>query len=131
MAIGTPSLGVVQTAYANGAAAAFLHSKGVEVAFAKTGVKYVHHAAEAFDVGVYFEANGHGTVLVKEALRARLAQLDREPGTGGRARLAVSPIACGGSPREPGRRRRPGRPLAGRGRPLPPAKVDRGLGRAL
>ena len=87
--IGTPSLGVVQTAYANGAAAAFLHSKGVEVAFAKTGVKYVHHAAEAFDVGVYFEANGHGTVLVR-GLRERLAQLDREPGTGGRARLAVS-----------------------------------------
>ena len=39
---------------------------------------------------MYFEANGHGTVLVKEALRERLAQLDREPGTGGRARLAVS-----------------------------------------
>ncbi|CAH0375290.1 unnamed protein product [Pelagomonas calceolata] len=88
--IGTPSLGVVQTAYANGAAAAFLRERRVEVAFAKTGVKYVHHAAEAFDVGVYFEANGHGTVLVKEALRARLAQLDSEPGTGGRARLAVS-----------------------------------------
>ena len=88
--IGKPSLGVVQTAYANGAAAAFLRERGVEVAFAKTGVKYVHHAAEAFDVGVYFEANGHGTVLVRDSLRERLAQLDREPGTGGRARLAVS-----------------------------------------
>ena len=88
--IGTPSLGVVQTAYANGAAAAFLANRGINVTFAKTGVKYVHHAAEAFDVGVYFEANGHGTVLVKEVLRERLAQLDREPGTGGRARLAVA-----------------------------------------
>lgn len=28
-----------------------------------TGVKYLHHAAESYDVGVYFEANGHGTVL--------------------------------------------------------------------
>lgn len=28
-----------------------------------TGVKYLHHAAERYDVGVYFEANGHGTVL--------------------------------------------------------------------
>lgn len=28
-----------------------------------TGVKHLHHAAEKFDVGVYFEANGHGTVL--------------------------------------------------------------------
>jgi phosphoacetylglucosamine mutase len=28
-----------------------------------TGVKHLHHAAERFDIGVYFEANGHGTVL--------------------------------------------------------------------
>lgn len=28
-----------------------------------TGVKHLHHAAEKYDVGVYFEANGHGTVL--------------------------------------------------------------------
>lgn len=28
-----------------------------------TGVKHLHHAAEHYDVGVYFEANGHGTVL--------------------------------------------------------------------
>ncbi len=28
-----------------------------------TGVKHLHHAAEQYDVGVYFEANGHGTVL--------------------------------------------------------------------
>ena len=28
-----------------------------------TGVKHLHHAAQRFDIGVYFEANGHGTVL--------------------------------------------------------------------
>jgi phosphoacetylglucosamine mutase len=28
-----------------------------------TGVKHLHHAAEKYDIGVYFEANGHGTVL--------------------------------------------------------------------
>jgi phosphoacetylglucosamine mutase len=28
-----------------------------------TGVKHLHHAAEHYDIGVYFEANGHGTVL--------------------------------------------------------------------
>jgi phosphoacetylglucosamine mutase len=34
------------------------------VLIAKTGVKHVHAAAhENFDVGIYFEANGHGTVL--------------------------------------------------------------------
>ena len=28
-----------------------------------TGVKHLHHAAEHYSIGVYFEANGHGTVL--------------------------------------------------------------------
>ncbi len=35
-----------------------------DVVIAKTGVKYVHEAAHVnFDVGTYFEANGHGTIL--------------------------------------------------------------------
>ena len=29
----------------------------------QTGVKHLHHEAEKYDVGVYFEANGHGTVI--------------------------------------------------------------------
>ena len=33
------------------------------VACTETGVKHLHHRAEKFDVGIYFEANGHGTVL--------------------------------------------------------------------
>jgi phosphoacetylglucosamine mutase len=61
----TIRLGVVQTAYANGASTAVL--KGLvgeaNVIIAKTGVKHVHHAAHNFDIGVYFEANGHGTIL--------------------------------------------------------------------
>ena len=28
-----------------------------------TGVKHLHHKAKDFDIGVYFEANGHGTVI--------------------------------------------------------------------
>jgi phosphoacetylglucosamine mutase len=62
-------LGVVQTAYANGASTQFLRqrmeaSSYDPVVIAKTGVKYVHHAAaESFDVAIYFESNGHGTVL--------------------------------------------------------------------
>ncbi len=62
------SLGIVQTAYANGASTAFLRRQGVTVAVAKTGVKFVHHKALDFDVGVYFEANGHGTVLFSEGV---------------------------------------------------------------
>ena len=57
-------LGIVQTAYANGSSTSYAKSTlGVPVACAKTGVKHVHHKAGEFDIGVYFEANGHGTVL--------------------------------------------------------------------
>ena len=57
--------GVVQTAYANGSSTAYLRNVvRTDVVVAKTGVKFVHAAAhDSFDVGVYFEANGHGTVL--------------------------------------------------------------------
>lgn len=34
----------------------------VPVYCTKTGVKHLHHKAQEFDIGVYFEANGHGTV---------------------------------------------------------------------
>ena len=31
-----------------------------------TGVKHLHHKALEFDIGIYFEANGHGTVLFSQ-----------------------------------------------------------------
>ena len=59
--------GVVQTAYANGASTRFLkESLGIEVAFTSTGVKHLHHKAAEYDIGIYFEANGHGTILFKK-----------------------------------------------------------------
>lgn len=30
-----------------------------------TGVKYLHQAALKFDIAIYFEANGHGTIHYK------------------------------------------------------------------
>merc|ERR1711924_110219 len=33
---------------------------------AKTGVKHCHHAALVLDIGIYFEANGHGTVIFSD-----------------------------------------------------------------
>lgn len=56
---------VVQTGYANSAATQYLTSKEVKVERVPTGVKYLHHKAEQYDIGVYFEANGHGTVITK------------------------------------------------------------------
>ncbi|CAG8702110.1 11200_t:CDS:10, partial [Gigaspora rosea] len=61
------NVGVVQTAYANGSSRAYLEKElKVPVACVSTGVKHLHHKAQEYDVGVYFEANGHGTVLFKQ-----------------------------------------------------------------
>ncbi|ORX53627.1 Phosphoacetylglucosamine mutase [Hesseltinella vesiculosa] len=57
-------VGVVQTAYANGSSTNYLEKVlKIPVSCVSTGVKHLHHEAEKYDVGVYFEANGHGTVL--------------------------------------------------------------------
>ncbi|RUS20213.1 hypothetical protein BC937DRAFT_86171 [Endogone sp. FLAS-F59071] len=65
------NVGVVQTAYANGNSTAYLTKVLViPVSCVSTGVKHLHHEAEKYDIGVYFEANGHGTVLFSpEALQ--------------------------------------------------------------
>ncbi|CAL6322574.1 unnamed protein product [Bathycoccus prasinos] len=61
------SLGIAHTAYSNGAFTKFCEKNGVETVCAKTGVKNVHKAAEEhFDIGVYFESNGHGTALFSD-----------------------------------------------------------------
>jgi phosphoacetylglucosamine mutase len=60
-------IGVVQTAYANGAATNYVEQTlKLKVDCTPTGVKYLHHAAEKLDIGVYFEANGHGTVIFSQ-----------------------------------------------------------------
>lgn len=95
------SFGMVQTAYANGASTAFLRAQGVPVRFAKTGVKFVHAAAHEFDCGVYFEANGHGTVLFSDKFigalqdKMKLQQHDAGDAADGRAGIALRRLqAC-------------------------------------
>jgi phosphoacetylglucosamine mutase len=81
-------IGVVQTAYANGASTDYISKTlGLEVACTPTGVKHLHHVAKEFDVGIYFESNGHGTVLFDPRVVARLQALDDNVrGVRGRAR---------------------------------------------
>ncbi|MCO5558686.1 hypothetical protein L7F22_012272 [Adiantum nelumboides] len=85
----TINLGVVQTAYANGASTRFLkESLGIRVAITPTGVKHLHHRAAEFDIGLYFEANGHGTVLLKEEFLQLLRSFSPESMTEGSWRAA-------------------------------------------
>ncbi|KAA1068469.1 Phosphoacetylglucosamine Mutase [Puccinia graminis f. sp. tritici] len=66
-------IGVVQTAYANGNSTRYIKDQlSLAVTCTPTGVKHLHHAAQTFDIGTYFEANGHGTVVFSEALLKRL-----------------------------------------------------------
>lgn len=66
-------IGVVQTAYANGSSTEYIvNSLKLPVECTPTGVKHLHHAAQKYDVGVYFEANGHGTVLFDPVAIAQL-----------------------------------------------------------
>ncbi|XP_042659579.1 phosphoacetylglucosamine mutase isoform X1 [Tyto alba] len=75
----TLRMAVVQTAYANGSSTRYLEETlKVPVHCVKTGVKHLHHKAKEFDVGVYFEANGHGTVLFSKAAETRIRQLAKE-----------------------------------------------------
>ena len=66
---------MVQTAYANGMSTKFMQEKlGMKALLAKTGVKHLHGLAETFDIGIYFEANGHGTILFKDTFIDALEQ---------------------------------------------------------
>ncbi|XP_010540770.1 PREDICTED: phosphoacetylglucosamine mutase [Tarenaya hassleriana] len=74
-------LGVVQTAYANGASTNYLKNLGLDVVFTKTGVKHLHEKAAQFDIGIYFEANGHGTILFSETLLSWLESKQKDLAT--------------------------------------------------
>ncbi|RNE98078.1 phosphoacetylglucosamine mutase [Trypanosoma rangeli] len=84
-------VGVVQTAYANGASTDYLqHSLGLRAYSTPTGVKNLHPIAHARDIGVYFEANGHGTILFNTDAIA--SKLSAQAGPKARALLQHLPV---------------------------------------
>lgn len=73
-------IAVVQTAYANGSSTKYVEEVlKIPVRCTPTGVKHLHHEAEKYDVGVYFEANGHGTVIFSPLAEERI--FSHEPHT--------------------------------------------------
>ncbi|WOL19710.1 phosphoacetylglucosamine mutase isoform X2 [Canna indica] len=71
-------IGIVQTAYANGASTSYLKQLGLEVVLTPTGVKFLHKEAAKYDIGIYFEANGHGTILFSESFLLSLEARSKE-----------------------------------------------------
>jgi phosphoacetylglucosamine mutase len=98
-------LAVVQTAYANGGNAAFLRGLGapgcappslaVDVLRTPTGVKHLHAAAERYDVGIYWESNGHGAALFSEHA---LKLIDAKAASGSAEARALAAIALASNP---------------------------------
>uniref|UniRef100_A0A8C2B3P2 Phosphoacetylglucosamine mutase n=1 Tax=Cyprinus carpio TaxID=7962 RepID=A0A8C2B3P2_CYPCA len=83
-------IAVVQTAYANGSSTRYLEDvMKVTVCCTKTGVKHLHHAAQEYDIGVYFEANGHGTVLFSKAAQKQIQELVKDPNANDERKRAV------------------------------------------
>lgn len=79
-------LAAVQTAYANGGSAAFLTTSlggDVIVVTTPTGVKHLHAAAEHHHVALYWEANGHGSILFSAKAREAIAQAAAASGDAG------------------------------------------------
>lgn len=74
-------IGIVQTAYANGASTEYVQRNlNLPVICTPTGVKHLHSAATRFDIGIYFEANGHGTILFSQhAVSVIKAQEPKSP----------------------------------------------------
>lgn len=78
---------VVQTAYANGASTEYFTKiksaitnscsyleVQMDICCVKTGVKHLQRKAAEYDIAVYFESNGHGTVISDEAALKAWAQ---------------------------------------------------------
>jgi phosphoacetylglucosamine mutase len=65
------SIGFVYTGYTNSACVDYIKSLpfpenvSVSCVCTATGVKHLHAEAEKYDIGVYFEQNGHGNVLFR------------------------------------------------------------------
>ncbi|XP_012272091.1 phosphoacetylglucosamine mutase [Orussus abietinus] len=86
-------LGLVQTAYANGGSTDYITNVlKVPVSCVSTGVKYLHHEAKKFDIGVYFEANGHGTVTVNDDAIKIIREAQNNTSLSSKERLGASKL---------------------------------------
>lgn len=67
----------IQTAYANSVATEYIqYTLNTKTVCVSTGVKHLHHEAKKYDIAVYFESNGHGTVLFKAEFIDKLKQIN-------------------------------------------------------
>lgn len=86
-------IGLIQTAYANGASTKYITDDlKVPVACVPTGVKHLHHKALEYDIGVYFEANGHGTVIFSKNAKNLISDKSKNSLAKGCERVAAEKL---------------------------------------
>ena len=61
------NVAVIHTGYSNTAFIKFIHYLGIQTVCTATGVKNLHEEALKYDISIYFESNGHGTVLFNKS----------------------------------------------------------------
>lgn len=71
------SLAIITTAYSNGGFFQYVQNeiKFLKLILAKTGVKHLHHKAKNYDIAIYFEANGHGTIYFNEKTIEKISEI--------------------------------------------------------
>jgi phosphoacetylglucosamine mutase len=60
------TIGYIHTPYTNKSVIDYLSNLKIDIICTATGVKNLHEEALKYDVGIYFESNGHGTILIND-----------------------------------------------------------------
>jgi len=68
-------IGVVLSHYSNTGAINFLNEKNICVSIANTGVKNFVKLSREFDVGIFFEPNGHGSVTFSDKIISEIDEM--------------------------------------------------------
>ena len=61
------NVAVIHTGYSNNSFIDFINNLGIKTICTATGVKNLHSEALKHDISIYFESNGHGTVLFNKS----------------------------------------------------------------
>jgi phosphoacetylglucosamine mutase len=71
------SMGIIQTPYANGKSTSFIEkAMNLPVSISCTGIKHLSKEARKYDIGVYFEPCGHGSIYFDKNLINKLEEYE-------------------------------------------------------
>ncbi|CAF1589008.1 unnamed protein product [Rotaria magnacalcarata] len=88
-------IGVVQTAYSNQNSTDYIVKiMKVPVTCVRSGGNYLYDKALDYDIGIYFEANGHGTVLFSDDLKMKVKAASLNQQRTQEQRLAANQIGA-------------------------------------